>query len=60
MMADGDINKYELQMLKQWLSDKAPIKDTKPFSEIYNIIESVLEDGKIDDDEYKNIQSYFR
>ena len=60
IMADGDINKYELHMLKQWLSDNAPIKTTKPFNEIYGIIESVLEDGKIDDDEYKRLQAYFK
>lgn len=60
IMADGDINKYELHMLKKWLSDNAPIKNTMPFSEIYAIIEAVLEDGKIDDEEYKRLQNYFR
>jgi uncharacterized tellurite resistance protein B-like protein len=60
IMADGDINKYELHMLKQWLSDNAPIRTTKPFDEIYGIIESVLEDGKIDDKEYKKLQTYFK
>jgi hypothetical protein len=60
IMSDGDINKYELHMLKKWLADNAPIKNTMPFSEIYGIIEAVLEDGKIDDEEYKKLQECFK
>lgn len=60
IMADGEINKYELTMLQKWIDDNHDVKHEAPFLEIQNIISQVLEDGRIDNAEYLRLQAYFK
>ncbi|REG83041.1 hypothetical protein [Algoriphagus antarcticus] len=60
IMADGDINKYELEMLKKWMDENEHLCATYPFNEIYEVVEKVIEAGKIDQEEYKYLVKYFK
>ncbi|MEP0713554.1 hypothetical protein [Algoriphagus sp.] len=60
IMADGDINKYELEMLKKWLDGNKHLRETYPFKEIAEVVSKVIEDGKIDQEEYKFLVKYFK
>jgi hypothetical protein len=60
IMADGDINKYELEMLKKWLDENSHLRETYPFKEIAEVVGKVIADGKIDPEEYKFLVTYFK
>ncbi len=60
IMADGDINKYELEMLKKWLDDNKHLRETYPFGGIAEVVEKAIEDGEIDAEEYKFLLKYFK
>lgn len=59
IMADGDINKYELNHLQKWLDDNHHLSDTYPFKEITAVVKKVVEIGKIGQEEYKYLVRYF-
>jgi len=44
--ADNEINELEIQFLKQWIEDNAPLKAIYPFDEIYSVVYSLF-DAKI-------------
>jgi len=60
IMADGDINKYELSLLQKWLNDNSHLGETYPFDEITAVVKKVIEIGKIGDEEYKYLVKYFK
>ncbi len=60
IMADGDINKYELNLLKKWLDDHEQLKDTYPFNEIAEHVANAISHGKLDQENYLSLQKYFR
>lgn len=60
IMADGDISKYELEMLKKWMDANEHLSATYPFNEIYEVVEKSIEIGKIDNEEYKYLVNYFK
>jgi len=60
IMADGDINKYELEMLKKWMDQNEHLSATYPFNEIYEVVEEVIEAGKMDQNKYKFLIKYFK
>lgn len=60
IMADGDINKYELLMLKNWLDEHDQLKTTYPFDEIAEEVKKAIEAGKLDQESYLSLQRYFR
>jgi hypothetical protein len=60
IMADGDINKYELNLLQKWLSDNSHLSDTYPFNEITGVVKKVVEIGKLGNEEYKYLVKYFK
>ncbi len=59
IISDNVIQKQELDGLKDWLDNHSELKSSWPFDEIYNLVESVLEDGKIDVQEHEMLLSYF-
>lgn len=59
IMADGDINKYELNLLQKWLTDHDHLKDTYPFNEITAVVKKAIDAGKIEQEEYKYLTKYF-
>lgn len=60
ILADGEINKHEVYMLKAWLQDNEHLCVASPFKEFYEIITKVLEDGKVDNDEAKALEKLFK
>lgn len=60
IMADGDINKYEIEMLKKWMDENEHLSATYPFNEIYEVVEEVIKAGKIETEEYKSLVKYFK
>lgn len=60
IMADGDINNYEIEMLKKWMDENKHLSTTYPFNEISEVVKKVLEDGKIDEEEYRFLVRYFK
>jgi hypothetical protein len=59
ILASGDINTYEMYRLNQWLEKNASLKNTEPFSELFDLIQSVLEDKSVDDEEAKKLKTFF-
>lgn len=59
ILASGDINTYEIYKLNQWLEKNEHLKTSAPFDEMFSLIASVLEDKKVDDDEAKQLKSFF-
>ncbi|RAI88450.1 TerB family tellurite resistance protein [Algoriphagus yeomjeoni] len=60
IMADGDINKYEIEMLKKWMDENNQLSETYPFNEIYEVVATAISKGKIDSEEYKELVKYFK
>ncbi|MEB2778572.1 hypothetical protein SYJ56_24905 [Algoriphagus sp. D3-2-R+10] len=60
IMVDGDINSYELEMLKKWMDENEHLSATYPFNEIYEVVEQAIKIGKIDDGEYRYLVTYFK
>jgi len=60
VIADGDINKYELEMLKKWMDENEQLKETYSFKEIFKVVVNAISKGKIDSDEYKFLLKHFK
>ena len=58
IILDGKINKEELKALKYYISGRGYLIDKYPFEECYNIIEKILDDGKITPDEEKEFLKF--
>lgn len=55
MESSGNVSSSEINELANWCIIHANLRDRHPFSEIIPVVESALEDGKIDDDERNDI-----
>ncbi len=60
IMADGDISTIELNLLQKWLDENSQLSDTYPFDEITKVVKKVIQNGKIGDDEYSYLVTYFK
>ena len=59
ILASGYVNTYEMYKLNQWLEKNDYLKNSAPFNELFDIIQTVLEDKKVDDEEAKKLKTYF-
>lgn len=59
ILASGDINTYEMYRLNQWLEKNNHLKSQAPFNEMFEVIEDVLEDKKVDDGEAHRLKEFF-
>ena len=59
ILADEEINKYEITVLKKWLEENDSVLGRSPFKEIYALLTNVMEDGKVDLGEEKELKEYF-
>jgi hypothetical protein len=59
ILASGDVNTYEIYKLNQWLEKNEHLKSSAPFTEMFSIIATVLEDKKVDDEEAKQLKAFF-
>ncbi|MCS4436701.1 hypothetical protein [Aquiflexum gelatinilyticum] len=59
ILADEEINKYEITVLKKWLEENDSVLDRSPFKEMHALLTNVMEDGKVDLGEEKELKEYF-
>lgn len=59
IIADGEVNKHEVYMLKKWLEENDHLSEDEPYSSFHKIILKVLEDGKVDNEESNQLKSLF-
>lgn len=57
--ADGIISEKELKGISQWLESHEHLKTLWPYDEIESLITSVMQDGKIDQEEHKTLMNFF-
>lgn len=60
IMADGDISKFELNLLKKWLDDNSHLSDTYPFNEITQVVKQVISSERIGHENYIHLVKYFK
>lgn len=59
ILASGDVNTYEIYKLNQWLEKHDHLQTSAPFDELFDLIASVLEDKKVDDEEALKLKQFF-
>jgi len=59
ILADNVITDEEVVRLREWLNDNKQLQTTYPYDEVYSFVESVLEDGKVDEDERRKLKVFF-
>ncbi len=59
ILADGEVNKHEVYMLKTWLKDNEHLCTDPPYSDFFDIITKVLEDNVVDYEEQKMLKKLF-
>ncbi len=59
ILADGEINKYELDMLKSWLSNKVSLSKKEPFKGMLELVNKVMENNQVSDAEHLELKAYF-
>lgn len=59
IVADKKIEKAELDGLRVWLDHHKHLRGCYPYDEIDSLIDSILEDGVIDDEEHKLLLAFF-
>ncbi|MFT6893733.1 MAG: hypothetical protein ACI8YP_000990 [Algoriphagus sp.] len=59
-MADDEINKYELDMLKGWLKHEISLITKEPFKGTLELITKVMSNNQVSNEEYKELKAYFK
>lgn len=59
ILADEQINKYEIYVLKKWLEENNSMLTLSPFKEMHAILTDVMDDGQVDIEEEKELKKYF-
>jgi len=59
IMADGEINKYEVTVLKKWLEENNTVLSLSPFKEMHALVTAVMHDGNVNPEEEKELKKYF-
>lgn len=59
IMADGEISDKEISTLKSWIRSNDFLTGCYPFDEIESLLLTILEDGKVTDDERNILKAFF-
>lgn len=59
MLADGEINKYEVTIQKKWLEENDSVLGLSPFKEMHVLLTKVMDDGHVEINEEKELKNYF-
>ncbi|MBI9108778.1 MAG: BRCT domain-containing protein [Spirochaetales bacterium] len=59
IMSDNNITEDEIKNLKNWLLDNNHLKSIYPYDELCELVNAVIEDGKIDEDEDELLKLFF-
>lgn len=60
IMADDEINKYELDMVKGWLKGEVSLTKNEPFKGMLELITTVMQNNHVSNEEYKELKTYFK
>lgn len=59
IMLDSVISEKEMHILRSWLNNNKQLVGNYPFDKINDVVNKVLEDGRITTDEYKILENVF-
>lgn len=59
IMADGEIELREIQMLEEWLAEREYLVGMYPYDELCSLVTMVLSDGQISNDEVNMLKVFF-
>lgn len=59
ILADEQINKYEIYVLKKWLEENDTMLGLSPFKEMHALLTDVMDDGQVDIKEERELKKYF-
>jgi hypothetical protein len=59
ILGNEEINKYEVTVLKKWLEENSAVLGKSPFKEMHALLTKVMDDGKVDIEEEKELKRYF-
>lgn len=59
VLADGHINKIELEQLHNWLLDHEYMSGIYPYDELCSVLTAVLQDGYISEEEHRFLKVFF-
>ncbi len=59
ILADNKIEELELRQLSHWVAENIHLRGSYPYDEIDSVITSVLQDGKIDQQEHDFLKVFF-
>jgi len=59
ILADEEINKYELDMLKGWLNHQTALNQKEPFYGMLNLVNKVMANNHVSNEEYKELKIFF-
>lgn len=57
--SDGEVTEAELRGLSEWLAEHDHMKTCWPYDEIDSLVTKVMSDGRIDDEEHRQVQGFF-
>jgi predicted DNA-binding protein YlxM (UPF0122 family) len=60
ILADDDINKYELDKLKSWLKNDISLTEKEPFKGMLELVTKVMQNNHVSNEEYKALKAYFQ
>ena len=60
LIIDNKLNDNEIQGLREWLENLSGFKSIWPFSDIWNLLKTILEDGMVDEEERQFLMDYCR
>lgn len=59
ILADEQVNKYEIYALKKWLEENNTMLGISPFKEMHALLTEVMDDSQVDIKEEKELKKYF-
>ena len=59
IIADGEVTLVEFMELKEWMENHRDLQGNYPFDRVFNALDRVLEDRRIDPDELEELQILF-
>lgn len=59
ILANNEISTREAKQLYAWMEERDFLQGTYPFDELFSLLTSILEDGRIDEEEEKVLKVFF-
>lgn len=60
ILADDEINKYELDTLKGWLKNEVTLTQKEPFKGMLELVSKVMQNNHVSNEDYKELKAFFQ